>query len=87
MDKKINLSFPDNTPDFKYSLEEAEKVKINDIDLLVDYLDTTSKLVKDYLGHLDESTLDEIIDENYTLAVTRQTTMDSIIDVAVMHSG
>ena len=46
MDKKNNLSLPDNTPDFKYSLEEAGKVEINDIDLLVDYLDTTFKLVK-----------------------------------------
>lgn len=43
--------------------------------------------IKDYLSHQDESTLDEIIDESYTPAVTRQTRIVSIIDDAVMNSG
>lgn len=85
--EKFNLPLSDGTLDFKHTPEEAEKVKINDKDLLVDYLDAAIKLAKDYLSHLDESILDEIIDESYTPAVTRQTRIVSIIDDAVMHSG
>ncbi|WP_270370145.1 DinB family protein [Aerococcus urinaeequi] len=85
--EKFNLPLPDDTLDFKHSPEHAEKVKISDKDLLVDYLDAATKLAKDYLSHLDESTLYEIIDENYTPAVTRHTRIVSIIDDAVMHSG
>lgn len=85
--EKCNSPLPDDIPDFKHLPEEPEKVKVNDKDLLVDYLDAAIKLAKDYLSHLDESTLDEIVDENYTHALTRQTRIVSIIDDAVMHSG
>lgn len=85
--EKFNLPLPDDTLDFKHSPEEANKVKINDKDILADYLDAANKLAKDFLSYLDESTLDEIIDENYTPAVIRQTRIVSVIDDAVMHFG
>lgn len=85
--EKYNFPLPDDTPDFIHSPEEPEKVKVNDKDLLVDYLDAAVKLSKDYLSHLDESTSNEIIDESYTPAATRQTRIVSIIDDAVMYSG
>lgn len=85
--EKFNLPLPDDTPDFKHSSEEAEQVKVKDKSLLVEYLDESIKLAKDYLTNLDTSTLDDIIYESYTPHVTRQARIVSIIDDAVMHSG
>lgn len=83
----FNFPLSEDTPDFKHSPKEIEKVKFNDKDLFADYLDAAIKLSKDYLSHLDGSTLDEIIDEDYTPPVTRQTRIVLIIGDAVMHSG
>lgn len=84
---KFNLPLPDDTADYKHTPEEAEQVKVKDKALLVDYLAASIQLAKDYLINLDETTLTEIIDENYTPPVSRQVRIVSIIDDAVMHSG
>lgn len=41
----------------------------------------------EYLEQVDEGTLDEVIDSNWTPPVTREDRLVSIIDDAVMHSG
>lgn len=84
---KFNLSLPDDTADYRHTPDEAEQVKVQDKALLVDYLDASIELAKDYLTNLDEDTLGEIIDESYTPPVSRQARIVSIIDDAVMHSG
>lgn len=84
---RFNLFLPDDTADYKHTPEEAEQVKVADKALLVGYLDASIQLAKAYLTNLDEATLSEIIDENYTPPVSRQARIVSIIDDAVMHSG
>lgn len=85
--ERFALPLPDDTPDYKHTTEEAEKVTVSDKTLLSEYLDVSIKLAKEYLANLDEDTLDEIVDDNYTPSVTRQARLVSIIDDAVMHSG
>ena len=85
--ERFDLPLPDDTPDYKHTPEQAEQVTVSDKDLLSDYLDASIKLGKDYLNNLNEETLEEIVDENWTPPVTHQARLVSIIDDAVMHSG
>lgn len=85
--EKFSLDLSDNTQDYKHTPEEAAKVKVTDKQLLVDYLDDAVKRTKNYLEKVDDDALDEVIDESWTPAVTRQVRLVSSIDDAVMHSG
>ncbi|WP_057490498.1 DinB family protein [Streptococcus orisasini] len=85
--EKFHLDLPDDTPDWRHSLEEAQKVQVDDLSLVLGYLDAAVKLTKDYLKSLDEDSLDDIVDDSWTPAVTRGARLVSIIDDAAMHSG
>jgi len=84
---KFSLDLPDDTQDYIHTPEEAAKVKVNDRQLLVDYLDAAVKLAKSYLEEVKDEELDEVIDRSWTPVVTRQVRLVSSIDDAVMHSG
>lgn len=84
---RFDLPLPDDTPEYKHTPEGARQVTVTDKALLSDYLEASIKLAKDYLNNLNEDTLDEIVDENWTPPVTHQERLVSIIDDAVMHSG
>lgn len=85
--KRFALDLPDDTEDWRHTPEEAAKVIVNQIELLVDYLSASVELAVNYLQSIDETSLSEVIDENWTPAVTRQARIVSIVDDAVMHSG
>lgn len=85
--KRFALDLPDDTEDWRHTPEEAAKVIINQKELLVDYLSASVELAVNYLQSIDETSLSEVIDENWTPAVTRQARIVSIVDDAVMHSG
>ena len=84
---RFDLDLPDDTPDYKHSPQEAEKVKVEDKSLLTDYLSESIDLAKDYLDKIDPASLEEVIDRSYTPPVTRLTRLISIVDDADMHSG
>lgn len=85
--KRFALNLPDDTEDWRHTPEEAAKVIVNQKELLVDYLSASVELAVNYLQSIDETSLSEVIDENWTPAVTRQARIVSIVDDAVMHSG
>ncbi|HFX3786642.1 MULTISPECIES: DinB family protein [Enterococcus] len=85
--EQFALELPDDTEDWRHTPEEAAKVIVNQKELLLDYLSASMALAIDYLQSIDETSLSEVIDENWTPAVTRQARIVSIIDDAVMHSG
>lgn len=85
--KRFALDLPDVTEDWRHTPEEAAKVIVNQKELLVDYLSASVELAVNYLQSIDETSLSEVIDENWTPAVTRQARIVSIVDDAVMHSG
>ncbi|MEL1213348.1 hypothetical protein AADX92_12265, partial [Staphylococcus epidermidis] len=72
---------------WSHSPEEAAKVIIIDKALLIGYLADALQLTLDYLAEVTDESLLEIIDENWTPAVTREARLVSIVDDAVMHSG
>lgn len=67
--------------------EEAAQIRVDDQQLLLDYLEATVNAFTDYAGTLTDAALDEVIDENWTPAVTRGIRMISIINDAVQHVG
>lgn len=85
--EKFHLDLPDDTPDWRHCLDEAQKVQVDDLSLVLGYLDAAANLAKDYLKSLDEDSLDDIVDDSWTPAVTRGARLVSIIDDAAMHSG
>lgn len=85
--KRFALDLPDDTEDWRHTPEEAAKVIVNQKELLVDYHSASVELAVNYLQSIDETSLSEVIDENWTPAVTRQARIVSIVDDAVMHSG
>lgn len=85
--KRFALDLPDDTEDWRHTPEEAAKVIVNQKELLVDYLSASVELAVNYLQSIDETSLSEVIDENWTPAVTRQARIVSIVDDAVIHSG
>ena len=85
--KRFALDLPDDTEDWRHTPEEAAKVIVNQKELLVDYLSASVELAVNYLQSIDETSLSEVIDENWTPSVTRQARIVSIVDDAVMHSG
>lgn len=64
---------------------QAAQIRVDDQQLLVDYLEATLKAFTDYANTLSDADLDEIIDENWTPAVTRGVRMVSIVDDAIQH--
>lgn len=84
---RFALDLPSDTQDWMHTPKEAKKVVITDRQLLLDYYGAAMDLSRDYLENLNEASLDDIIDESYTPAVTRGVRLVSIIDDAVMHSG
>lgn len=65
--------------------QQAAEVTTDDQKLLVDYLEAALTALKDYVAGLSVESLDEVIDENWTPAVTRGVRLISIIDDAIQH--
>lgn len=84
---RFGLALPDDTQDWQHSPEEAAKVVVVDRQLLIDYLAAAVDLTQVYLQDVSLESLEEVIDDNWTAAVTRDARLVSIIDDAVMHSG
>jgi hypothetical protein len=85
--EKFALDLPDDTEDWCHTPEEAAKVVVEDKKLLQDYLKASVDLTTLYLENLEEKSLSDIIDQNWTPPVTRQVRLVSAIDDAIMHSG
>ena len=85
--KKFALDLPDDTEDWHHTPQEAHRVVVTDIELLKDYLSDAVAATIAYLSEVNEASLDDVIDENWTPAVKRGNRLVSIIDDAAMHSG
>ncbi|MBM7642317.1 DinB family protein [Streptococcus loxodontisalivarius] len=84
---RFDFQLEENEDGWNHSLEQAEKITANDLDSLIAYLNAATDFAVSYLESLDEKSLDDIIDDSWTPAVTRGVRMVSIIDDAIMHSG
>lgn len=67
--------------------EQAAEVRVDDQQLLIDYLEATLSALGRCVGELTEEDLGEVIDDNWTPPVTRGVRLISIIDDAIAHVG
>lgn len=72
---------------YGHTPEQAAEIKVEDQQLLVDYLEATLTALGRYVSELSEADLDEVIDESWTPPVTRGVRLVSIIDDAAVHVG
>lgn len=84
---RFALDLPDDTEEWHHTPEEAAKVVVSDKSILSAYLEASISLAEEYLLNLDESSLQDVVDDSWEVPVTRQVRLVSIIDDAVMHSG
>lgn len=85
--ERFNLDLPDDTQDWRHTPQEAAKVVVSDKQVLKDYLQASMERTKAYFAQLDEADLADVIDRNWTPAVTRGVRIVSTVDDIVMHSG
>lgn len=85
--ERFNLDLPDDTKDWRHTPQEAAKVVVSDKQVLKDYLQASMERTKAYFAQLDEADLADVIDRNWTPAVTRGVRIVSTVDDIVMHSG
>lgn len=69
------------------SAAEARAVRSEDPDGLLDYVAVATRSLQDYLGTLQDSALDEVIDDRWDPPVTRGVRLISVIDDAAQHAG
>lgn len=69
------------------SADEARAVRVDDADVLLDYVTVATQSLLDYLGTLSDADLDDVIDEEWDPPVTRGVRLVSIIDDAAQHVG
>lgn len=81
------LDLPDDTEDWHHTPQEAHKVVVTDLEFLKGYLSDAVAATIAYLSQVAETSLDDVVDENWTPAVRRGNRLVSIIDDAAMHSG
>lgn len=72
---------------YGHSPEEARAIVVDDAGLLLDYLDAATESLITYLESLEDSDLDDVIDESWDPPVTRGVRLMSIIDDAAQHIG
>ncbi|WP_019790337.1 DinB family protein [Streptococcus sobrinus] len=85
--ERFNLDLPDDTQDWRHTPQEAAKVVVSDKQVLKDYLQASMERTKAYFAQLDEADLADVIDRNWTPAVTRGVRIVSTVDDIAMHSG
>ena len=84
---RFALPLPDGTEDWRHAPEQTALVRVNDLALLIDYLDAACALAHEYLDGLEAAALDEVVDRSWDPPVTRAARLVSIIDDAAQHSG
>lgn len=84
---KFPFEIAPDEADFQHTLEQAQRIVATDLASLLGYLKAATEFTVEYLESLDEASLADVVDENWTPAVTRGVRLVSIIDDASMHSG
>ncbi|WP_054952917.1 mycothiol transferase [Flaviflexus massiliensis] len=84
---KFGLDLPADSMGYGHTPGEAQAVKIDDKQLLLDYLRATVEDATRYVATVDDEAMEEIIDKNWDPPVMRATRIVSIIDDAAQHAG
>ena len=84
---RFNLDLPRNSMGYGHTPEEAARVHVTDLSLLLGYLDQATEATIAYVRSLTPDVLNDVIDTRWTPHVTRGVRVVSIIDDAAQHAG
>lgn len=84
---RFGLDLPADSMGYGHSAEEAARVRVDDVGLLLGYLEDAARASADYVAGLTEADLDEVIDREWDPPVTRGVRLVSIADDAAQHAG
>lgn len=85
--QRFGLDLPDESMGYGHTAADAAKVRVDDPALLTGYLDAAVETTCAYLRDLDESSWDDVVDEDWDPPVTRASRLVSIVDDAAQHAG
>lgn len=74
-------------PSWLHTLEEAQTITVDSFEDLFAYFKAARDQAVAYISSLTEESLDDIVDESWTPAVTRGVRLVSTLDDITMHSG
>lgn len=72
---------------YGHSSEQVDSVRVDDLDLLVDYQRAVHDLTLDYLARVDADELDRVVDERWDPPVTAGVRLVSVIGDCLQHLG
>jgi len=84
---RFNLDLPRDSMGYGHTPEEAARVHVTDLSLLLGYLDQATEATIAYVRSLTPDVLNDVIDTHWTPYVTRGVRVVSIIDDAAQHAG
>ncbi|WP_242258383.1 DUF664 domain-containing protein [Streptococcus thoraltensis] len=76
-----------SSPSWLHTLEEAQQIRVDNLDELFTYFKEAQVAAVEYIQSLQETDLNDIVDESWTPAVTRGVRLVSTLDDVAMHSG
>lgn len=84
---RFNLGDAGDGMGYGHTPAQAHAIRVDDQELLLEYVDASLSALGDYAAHLGAEELDEIVDRRWTPAVTRGVRLVSIVDDAIAHVG
>ncbi len=86
---EARFGLPLDTADIGYghTSEQVDSVRVDDLDLLVDYHRAVHALTLDYLARVDADELDRVVDEQWDPPVTAGVRLVSVIGDCLQHLG
>ncbi len=84
---RFDLPFEPWATGYGHSDEEVSAVRIDDLQLLVDYHEAVHRLSLEYVAGADADELDRVVDERWDPPVTAGVRLVSVIGDALQHLG
>lgn len=84
--KRFDLPFAESATGYGQSAEEVAEVAVS-ADLLVGYHDAVHARTVDYVGALDEGSLEDVVDDAWDPPVTRAVRLVSVLNDTTQHVG
>jgi hypothetical protein len=84
---RFALELPDSSTGYAHTPEDVSKVRGVAIGLYLGYIDAVCDRSVNYVGELNDSNFDDIVDERFTPPVTRAVRLFSVISDDLQHAG
>jgi hypothetical protein len=85
--ERFGLPFEEGDIGYGHTSAEVDAVRIEDLQVLVDYHEAVHDLTLDYLGRVDATELDRVVDRRWDPPVTAGVRLVSLLGDCLQHLG